>query len=180
MVPSSQEALVAAHTPNFPRTHVPYSTKAYPETLAALRSQRIQPIMVEMETDHSYFDLLSLLWSQTNDFVIVEQDIVVHRFCLTEFYLCAQPWCSYAYPYMGSLHAGLGCTRFRRELMFQYPDAVKRTSQEETDVHPQNHWCNMDDRLRRVLQNYQVTQHVHSPPVEHLNDMPSHGCVPAL
>ena len=77
---------------------------------------------------------------------------------------------------MNTTHAGLGLCKFSANLQRLYPDTIVETSKEATDTHPVNHWCNLDDRIRRVLTRHGVSQHIHEGLAVHLSPHPSHGC----
>jgi hypothetical protein len=126
--------------------------------------------------DTAYTLLLQDLWSADETFAIVEHDIVIRPDTLDEFEDCDHPWCAFTYRFRATHIAGLGCTRFRTNLLAAYPDAVAKTWAEATEVHPYGHWCNLDDRLTRALTAAGATRHLHQPPVGHLNPMPTHGC----
>lgn len=127
-------------------------------------------------SDTAYTLLLQELWEQGETFAIVEHDIVIRPDTLDAFEDCDQPWCSYTYPFRDTHIAGLGCTRFRAELLAAHPDAVAKTWRETTAVHPAGNWCNLDQRLTNALVAAGATRHLHGPPVGHLNPMPTHGC----
>jgi hypothetical protein len=128
------------------------------------------------ESDTAYAGLLQQLWTAGQTFALVEHDIVIRPEVLDGLADCDRPWCAYAYQLRGQLHAGLGCVKFGADLLRAMPHAVSTTWAEQTLVHPAGHWCNLDDRLSRVLRRAGVAQHVHTPPVEHLAPTPSHGC----
>lgn len=128
-------------------------------------------------SDTAYTELLAHGWRLGEAFIIVEQDIVPWPGALAELEACPEPFCAFEYAYLGGTHAGLGCCRFSAALLAAVPDAVEQTLAEENDVHPRGHWCNLDDRLTRVLARRGYGKHVHSPAVGHLSPWPSHGCI---
>ena len=159
------------------RTVCPHAGPIAPETVAALDASGLPWEAADVSgTPTSYTSLLTRLWAAGEPFAVVEHDIVPHAGALAELEACDWPWCSFAYQLGGTVHAGLGCTRFSAGLLAAVPDAVERTWAESTDVHPPGHWCSLDDRLARVLRAEGVVQHVHAPPVTHLSPLPSHGC----
>lgn len=159
------------------RVTCPYAGSIPPETVAALDASGFPWEAADVSrTPTSYTRLFCRLWADGEPFAIVEHDIVPHPGALDELLGCPRDWCAFAYPYMNGTHAGLGCTRFSATLLAAVPDAVEQTWRESTDVHPAGFWCALDDRLGRVLRRSGFTQHVHGPPVTHLNPAPSHGC----
>jgi hypothetical protein len=129
------------------------------------------------ESDTAYTELLQQLWTAGDTFALVEHDIVIGPYTLSDLAHCPASWCAYTYQLRGQLHAGLGCVKFASELLRAKPHAVSQTWAEQTLVHPGGHWCNLDDRLSRVLRRAGVAPHVHNPPVEHLVPEPTHGCI---
>ncbi len=130
----------------------------------------------------AYTQLLQKLWREGETFALVEHDIVPWRGALKQLDACDHPWCGFPYPLVlphvpaGVLHAGLGCVRFRAELLRRYPSAVDDTLAEHTEVHPSGFWCNLDDRLTRALTRCGAVRHEHTPAVGHLHPVRSHGC----
>ena len=136
---------------------------------------------VDVQTIHmnlydSYWQTLGDYWTGVEDIIVVEQDIVPTLDQLNSLLNCTEIWCAYAYEYMDTTHAGLGLCKFSATLQRLYPDTIRETSKESTDAHPMNHWCNLDDRIRRVLTRYGVSQHIHEGLAVHLSPQPSHGC----
>lgn len=76
--------------------------------------------------DDAYYRLLCELWAAGRTFVIVEHDVGVGPDSLGSFTRCLQSWCFVVYGYEGELFpaGGLGCTRFRSELMAREPDLL--------------------------------------------------------
>jgi hypothetical protein len=148
-----------------------------PETRAALDASgyawEARDVAV---SDGAYTELLASLWAAREAFAIVEHDVIPHPEALAELEACPEPFCAFEYPYQGRMHAGLGCARFAASLLAAVPDAVEQTLAESTEAHPAGHWCQLDDRLSRVLTRHGYAKHVHSPAVGHLRPWPSHGC----
>ena len=77
--------------------------------------------------ESNYWRLISAAWREASaDLVIVEHDVKVAKDTIAGFDECKRPWCCAGYPYLGGRHIGLGCVRFRRDLMREYPDALWR------------------------------------------------------
>ena len=120
-----------------------------------------------------YWQVLGRWWENCGrtrrDLMVVEHDVVVHGDVLRSFDECPEPLCAFTYWLGGSYGYGLGCTRFRRELIRVHPDAVDRAGHLTTDGLPVvGHWKRMDTRMWQVL----GPPHVHEPPVKHLHEYP--------
>jgi len=108
---------------------------------------------------------------------VVEQDIVPAPGALQELAQCPQPWCAFAYEYPPfGLYAGMGCAKFSRELLAQFPEALSDTAAWYDAKHPPKHWCRVDGWLKQYLLERGATQHIHGQ-VEHLHKgHPAHDC----
>lgn len=129
-------------------------------------------------SDTAYFDLLNQLWTAGDEFALVEQDIVVRPSTFASFERCPNPWCAAPYPYLGSsTYAGLGCTRFRSEILAAHPDLMDDVALHNYEGHCPKHWCTLDAAIQRELgkRGRHVCLRDHLP-VGHLHDTPTHGC----
>ena len=115
-------------------------------------------------SDAAYHRLLSALWAQGEDFVIVEHDIEVHSDVLSQFDACPEPWCVFRYalgrrPDGSSVYydVGLGCVRFRARLLAEHPRPFAGL--------PGYHWAKVDADLQAAL--HPLHPHLHLPPVTH-------------
>ena len=152
------------------RLIAPYAGRGH-----ALKDRRAEYFDVGTR-DEAYFDLLAELWEAAEDFCIVEHDIQVSGDTIDEFERCPQLWCCAPYPYQGDqLYQGLGCMRFRRELMLAEPDLLRVVGERSWADHPLKHWCIMDAGIQRSLWPLGHQPHPHSP-VGHEHTTPSHGC----
>lgn len=90
-----------------------------PQTAAALA--RFAPATEYADVSASvfrYWEEITARWNGHADLAIVEHDIVIHYGVMQSFESCPSPWCVYPYMVLGAeLDFGLGCTRFRKELM---------------------------------------------------------------
>ena len=180
-VESREEA--SSHTqgsrPGGARIVVPYTDLLVPETLWALQATGRQYETFDVsESDTSYLELISYLWSCGEGFAIVEHDIVVTDDVLDSFDACDQPWCVASYPYLRGVYWGLGCTRFSASLTRDFPDVIEAVATYEDQRHPPGHWCSLDAAitfaLRRRLRAWPCQKH---GTVQHLgNQLPTHGC----
>lgn len=136
------------------------------------------PVDVSGGDDH-YFNLLSTYWSRAQDLCVIEHDIVPTSETIDSLLTCPAPWCAAPYPYLHfPAYTGLGCTRFRAELMTDHPDLFAEVARMSNEFHPPRHWCSLDSFIQTVLSRRRVYVHAHLDfPVRHLGDnWPSHGC----
>lgn len=127
-------------------------------------------------SDTAYWELLADLWAAKVDFCVVEQDIVVNADTLDSFEACEEVWCGAAYPYLGGTYVGLGCVRFRAELMRLRPDVMNLAGEFTNATHCRRHWCTTDHALIQQLGGHGRVCRAHGV-VEHLGDKyPSHEC----
>jgi hypothetical protein len=158
---------------------VPF-TSLSPETSYALFDAREDYTGSYVGTDdEAYFRLLERLWTAGEDFAIVEQDIVVEPDTLESFRACPHSWCCAPYPYLKGVYSGLGCVRFRSELMRRLPDLMERVAIRANELHPPKHWCTLDAWVQRTMAAaYSQRPCQRHKPVGHLHRRPTHGCVP--
>jgi hypothetical protein len=151
------------------------------ETLAALRAEGMGEAVHRLEErDDAYWELLLALWTCGDDFVLVEQDIVIWEGAVELLATCPSGWCALPYElyvaHQPRLHYGLGCTKFSAAFCQQYPLAIERIGIEGNEMHPPKHWCNLDDRLATYLRGMGAQLCTHWPEVDHVHPVPSHGC----
>jgi hypothetical protein len=127
--------------------------------------------------DEAYWRLLSDLWTQHEDFVIVEHDIEIHSDVLPAFESCTAPWCVNAYfgqPYkrypVPLLRVALGCVRFRGEFTAKYPNILEGLTN--------RHWRRLDSLIATRLQQYGERAHEHEPNVVHHHDYEKNPSTP--
>jgi hypothetical protein len=159
---------------------VPY-TDLKPETSAALAAANVAFDCIPVgKSDTAYWELLDALWSDGEDFAIVEQDIVVEPGTLHSFAGCSRSWCCATYPYLRSeKYAGSGCVRFRAELIERVPDLMQRVAGHSDVKHPPKMWCSLDAFIQRELRAAGYQQCLQHGGVGHLHRNPSHGCLDA-
>jgi hypothetical protein len=142
-----------------------------PAILEAGYVAEVHPMLIQ----ESYWELLRGLWDEGNTFAIVEHDIGVTRDQLFALEDCGRPWCAFSYEvYAGDLAAayggpyGLGCTRFRYEILQKIPGAVEEAgTYDQHPVHPPRSYAVMDSTLTRVLRSHGHEPHQHFPNVVH-------------
>lgn len=154
----------------------PFS-KLKPETRAALKGFRVDYVNVGHSIT-AYWELLSGLWRTGATFAVIEQDIVVNKDTIPNFARCKNLWCCAPYPYLGSpTYAGLGCTRFRSELMKAHPDLMDDVALHVYPGHCARHWCTLDAAIQRELWARKRHACLAHTPVGHISTGVSHGCV---
>lgn len=128
-------------------------------------------------SDTAYFELFQELWQSGDDFLIIEQDIVIRPDTIGSFKRCTAAWCAAPYPYLGSeTYAGLGCVRFRAALTRELPIIPNYVATHRYPKHTPRHWCVLDAAVQRELWKngrHACTRH---PAVGHLHSTPTHGC----
>ena len=134
----------------------------YTEAIAALtkayRGARFETLWAPFD----YWQLLDVLWHRGESFVLIEHDIVVTPAVIGSLARCREPWC--AFPYLqlpGNPVTGLGCTKFSARLLH----AIDPFAKGPTHVI----WQNVDYELCSRLRAAGYENHVHQPPVRHLN-----------
>ena len=156
-------------------------TAIRPDTAAALDASGYAWEAVDVSgSDEAYWDLLAGLWRAGETFCLVEHDIVVGPGTLPSFERCPKPWCAASYRFMrGTGFVGLGCTRFRAEVMRAAPDLMTEIAALGDDKHPPKHWCRLDTlTYHRLEARGQVMCRAHGE-VGHLGalDRSGHGCL---
>lgn len=147
-----------------------------PSTVGAILASGFSPDLWRMRHDDTYFELFSEFWRRGEDFAIIEHDIEVGPETLAGFERCPGLWCSHSYDiYQGDIAStyggpwGLGCVRFRAELMAARPELPEMVGRESIDNHwPAKHWAQLDSTVTQWLKGpyaMQVCHHV--PPVTH-------------
>jgi hypothetical protein len=131
-----------------------------------------------MQSDEGYWELLDACWSAGEEFIIVEQDIVVLPKTLDELELCPHDWCAAPYPYLDEPAAwGLGCTKFSDRIMARHPRIMEQVAMMSNEQHPPKHWCTLDAFVWKALTDAGETRHEHGHVVGHIgSDKASHGC----
>lgn len=165
------------------RVVIPYSHDKYlDEVRAALsldhpHSEDIYDFIDVSYDDEAYFHLFEGLWRAQQDFCIIEQDIIIDPQTLLMFRVCGNSWCASPYRYLNMMYAGLGCMRFRKELMVAVPglpDLIAARS--NPPMHPPRHWCTIDAYMQSSLfaRGFGICRHAE---VTHLGEnWPVHGC----
>lgn len=153
------------------RVFVPATpTGLHPATLPSILRDGYQAHVVPMTGVESYYELIGHLWAEMEDFAIVEHDMELHTGALESFERCPNLWCAFSYEvFAGDIAEayggpfGLGCCRFRKELLIEFPDAVVEAGKMDIHpVHPPRSYAVMDSTLTHWLRgpyNQKVCQH---------------------
>jgi len=169
----SLRRVVCAHAANQEREH----PGLYSQTVEAL--ERFCPYdvdYVDVSThEKAYFELIERSWTSESDLCLIEHDLVIHEAVFEEFDTCPEWWCAFPYSMTTCVQPGLGCTRFRKELIMVESDVWGRVARHGNDRDvpdglPSKHWLRCDVRLDAELMPLGYMPHVHWPQVEHLNE----------
>ena len=158
------------------RIVVPY-THLTEGVVAALDATGYPYELVEMVAEDSYWRLLTNLWADGEDFAVVEHDITVHPSVFDELEACPEPWCVYPHEYVQPSYYGMGCVRFRSELLTGAPGVMHSVGERSDHVHPPRHWCSLDKWLQDELPRTGVTMHHHDTVLGHARRKPAHECL---
>lgn len=139
----------------------------HPTVLPALLRADAEVLVLPMLHEDSYFQAVRTLWPQCGaehvDLCIVEHDIEVGPDTLERFYRCRNLWCAHSYEvYWGNIARlyggawGMGCVRYRWQLMARWPDAVEQAGEMDLEVlgvghHPRYSWQVFDSTLSHWL-----------------------------
>lgn len=149
------------------RWYVPH-TACHPETVANAPSNATWVNLAG--SVNAYYAALSKWWARGETFAVLEHDVICRPDVVESFDACPELWCLYAYDpecpcgnpdCREAWRNMLGCTRFRKELMEQVPDAMSSVKPELWD------WHNVCDGLGNNLRAAGFTHHWHRPNVLH-------------
>jgi len=157
---------------------VPY-TNLRDETRDSVLRYAPDARFVYLGDDEAYWRLVSGLWREQRDYIIVEHDIVIHEDAISQFEACPEPWCTFGYPYFlgDAPYHGTGCVRWRAEAMRAMPDLLEVVGEMSGPHHPQRHWCSLDGFSQATIwARSDFRAHHHDPPVGHTDTAASHTC----
>lgn len=152
----------------------PYVSE-FPEATAALPTgtERVQ---IAADDPEGYWRLLRDLWQSGDDFLLIEQDMVLPSGAVEQFAACPREWCGLPY----FMHEGWGCwhgvIRYRASLTQRFPDLP--------DAIQMRHWQSLDSAWLNHLRAGGLNEaHWHWPTARHLStrspERPSHMHCPA-
>lgn len=105
--------------------------------------------------DRAYVRLMQEAWRWDDQLLVIEHDIVVHRYVVPQLEACSLPVCAFPYQLLGRITTGLGCTRF----------AERDVDLLDSLITPDTTWSTLDIVLLSAL----PQAHEHEPPVGHIN-----------
>lgn len=122
------------------------------------------PILLHDYT--AYCKMLSAVWMEQEDTVIVEHDMLPADGVIEEMVSCEHLWC--ASPYRASpnknepdLIYGLGCTKFSASLKAEESDLMRVVSEIKAPGLPAKDWRRMDVHISGQLRRRSYEPHVH-------------------
>jgi hypothetical protein len=110
---------------------------------------------------YAYWRLIRRLYDHGQDWMIVEQDILITAEQIDSVNECPEPWCVYGYHRGTAEFAALGVLRLRREVMAAYPSLLVRELAERI------YFDQCDGTLYGRLNAAGYTPHRHYPNVGH-------------
>jgi hypothetical protein len=155
------------------------------EVLDFLSREPLDLEVREHEPEEGYYYLLEELWAQAQDFVLCEWDNLPYAGAIQEIWDCPEIFCGKPYRIGWFYAACLGCTKISRELMLEFPQAVKMGGARKEPSWGQpgyKHWNSLDSRIVDALRElgYEGDHnwggmnwgwpHQHWPIIEHLHD----------
>lgn len=132
----------------------------------------LTPYNVEYEDtsgdDFAYWRAIESRWGK-DDLITIEHDIEIHGSVMCEFIECEMPWCCFPYllVFKKPYEYGLGCTRFRKEMMQSVTTTDEVINSIPVDGEP-GCWRTLDIKIKYALWNQGYNVHVHQPTVNHL------------
>ncbi len=108
------------------RIVVPFAGTIHPIAARALEDFAPSAERVDVSgDDYAYARLLNACWHDGEAFVVVEHDIEVNPWALSEAENCMCPWAVNPYPMrLGMVRAALGFARFAERLLRRFPDVL--------------------------------------------------------
>lgn len=146
-----------------PRVIVPYVGKPPNIQRNILAAMHIEPEYIDVSGDNwNYWRLLSRLWSEGEQFMILEHDMLPWPGAIHLAWQCEEPWCVYPYLIGGRYSTvGHGCVKYGVEILEGAPNAVKNVGRK--------HWSTLDSHTIHAVRKAGFKPHVHQPPIIHLN-----------
>lgn len=122
--------------------------------------------------DAAYFKLISELWQQPGELIIVEQDMLPTRTTVERMLNCTATWCTATYQINGGtwINNGLGVVKFGAGLRKKWPGLMVRVGYITDDGSPQYSWRRLDTRIALTLYQMDLRPHWDHAAVEHLHD----------
>ena len=147
------------------RVIVPYVKTSHKlqTVVDCLRIQFVQPELVKVGDDESYWSLLRDEWAKGEEFFIVEQDVIVWTGAISMLQACAQSWCTLPTLCHGRMiTTTFGCVKFGKQLVERNPgiwDDISRN------------WFHLDANFTTAMGWPFIGPHAHYPSATHLNEI---------
>ena len=109
---------------------VPGKTEILPQVDQALRLHSTpdcnwRRVELDPEDPHAYGRVIQEFWrAAEDDLLVLEPDIEVGPSTIYDMRACQYGYCSATYPWLTDVGPALGCTRFRRQFMVDFPTVV--------------------------------------------------------
>lgn len=81
-------------------------------------------VQLPEDDPYAYWRLLLALYDHGQDFMIVEQDIIITQAQIDDINACPEPWCVYGYRRGTAEFTALGVLRLRSEVSEAYPQLL--------------------------------------------------------
>lgn len=121
--------------------------------------------------DEGYWRLLSTLWKESGDLLIVEQDMLPSPHVTDRMARCRRPWCVSPFQVDGGAWAqeALGCTKFAARLKSRHPDLMVELGESTAYGDAPKLWHRLDIRLALLMRELGYRPHIHKRSV-HLHN----------
>ena len=124
-----------------------------------------------------YWDLLNLLWSGDDDFLVVEHDVLPTEECVRSMWACTEEWCSGTHGRWAWERSKAGAVVLRNDSYLEcakfgsirrrVPDLMARVGMYQ----PNHQWIGLETLVLSVLQDEEgLSPHVHFPRTRHLRE----------
>lgn len=128
-----------------------------------LRIQQVQPELHRVGHRDEYWQLLHDRWEIGDEFLLVEQDVVVWQGAIQHLAECSNAWCTLPTMCHGRMiTTTFGCVKFSRDLIARNPrfwDDIDRD------------WFHLDANFADKMGWPWIRPHDHWPPASHLNEV---------
>lgn len=140
----------------------PYQNLQY-ATEITLRTEESDTKFVYTGHDETaYYKMARDAWAEKETFIIVEHDVVIWPGALRALWNCDKPLCVYYAPGPVGV-VGLGCVKFGRDLMLDFPDHLNEI------IPDWQSWRTLDREMTYRLIDKGYSFHVHEPMIGHIN-----------
>jgi hypothetical protein len=134
-----------------------------------LAEQGLSARFCDTSGPEGYWLLLSRLWDEHEDFILLEADKFPAAGALEELQRCEEPWCAHRVPMRDaqerSPYPSLACTKFAGRLMHLVPDLMVHVGELDLGL-GMREWSRLDLAVSGLLEPY-VPCHYHQGLVEH-------------